>query len=269
MATRQEIQVGHDLIRFAERANKAVLVACSTMQEIHPYTGDPIQYSEPFDGVTTPSVRDYTITELKNEADKNFSASVTFKEKVQLFLAKADKKLVDNGLDYYHQTKTVISSDMALIESAKITFDTSAQLSVSKEDLSTLGGQILPVFNSDIGSVHRPADIRLINIAHDCLDAISYELQGKNSSTGALVIYDVKRLKALAKSRCNVAIIEAEAAAELPTLLGADIQNIIDIATYVGDNVDNCINLLDLAILGSYIDANLAKLPLVRRHWSL
>ena len=271
MATRQEIQVGHDLIHFINRINDNIWCTCHILQSIHPYTGHPLMITpapEVVDGIAEKD-REINVAEIKEEIVKNSDIIKGFTTKIDGFIAKFDIIKARSGLQYYNVDELIILSDLQKVKTAEGSIATNTLLVSTKSELSNIGISNLPTFDLDINieTIHRPYDIRYINIANDCLDATSYELQGINSYSGEAMSMPVSTLIALAKDRCKVATIEVSKASSLEYT--ADIQNILAVSEYVSKESEKCRNLNQLANLGQYIDTNIPKLPLVRRHWSL
>ncbi len=260
MATRQEIQVGHDLVIFTHEATDRLWIACQTAQEVHPRTGEPLLYKNP--DVDAPIPIPYPVDKLLQEVDNTLAPIAGLNAMVSSFLAKADGKMVDTGLAEYGLVKSDITTDMANAVVAKDEFVTDQKFEENKESLAALGAEKLitewEIDKIDIKLVKMADRDRFCNSAHEGLDALSYELRGLSSTTGNISFTPKESIDRWLIARCKAAKISASASGH------EDAQDIINIANWVEANKDQ--DHIDIAV---YIDLNLPKLPLVRRHWGL
>ncbi len=259
MATRQEIQVGHSLTYFTWKAIHRHWVVCHFAQEVHPVTGEPLLYKDP--EAELPSLTPWPVDKLLTEVTKAMQSITLFISRVNGFVGKADSKLVEEGLKEYGLLPTDIATDIQTVDESKISFLADKNLVADKEKLTILGSEkLIATWQIDKVSKHpvkRPVAIKLINGAHDSLDALSYELRGINESSGDVEVLEDSDLRQRIIDRAYVARVEATASGH------PDTSQILQVASWVTTNKDAL--FLDIA---DHIDFNLPKLPSIRRHWA-
>ena len=137
--------------------------------------------------------------------------------------------------------------------------------------------------------------VRFVNITNDMLDLISYVFRGVNPQTGGPLLndatgepFDLSVIKTKAGKTRNAilgywSMIEdfrvAYGTAALAdalnafgvsaTVVKADIDAIKDVINYCAGEMPSVTDLAGLIPLADYIDANIDKLPLVRRSWNI
>ena len=260
MATRQEIQVGHDLAYFTNKAIRWHWTTCHLAQEVHPITGEPWLYKDP--NINKPILTPWPVGLLLSEVTRSIDFLIHFTSRVDSFIAKADSKLVSEGLKNYGLLTPDIISDTQKINMSRSEILADKNLIQDKKNLAILGDQkVISSWQIDkvpMLFVKKPEVIKLINGAHGVLDHLSYELKGISGDSGTPHTYTEEHMKNLIRERCNVARIEATASGHPDAAL------ILQIANWITANKDE-----SFQTMSDYIDFNLPKLPVVRRHWAL
>lgn len=96
MATRQEIQVALDFIRFINIMNDLIDVSSYVLRELDPQSG--AKYQIRAGGEPSLPERDATLDELKQSAKRLFQNALSYRVMLDGFLVKANRTLVENGL---------------------------------------------------------------------------------------------------------------------------------------------------------------------------
>jgi hypothetical protein len=294
MATRQEIQVGHDLIVFTDRVYGCSWHSSKVLQSLHPSTGETlmVQDQPPIDTNDELPEREPTVADIKSIVMNVTEISQNHVSKIESFLAKSPIKLIDNGLLAYGTNKTTIISDinkartlhqnlglnLASLDSKLKLRNFGKQCLYEVQLREDLGMTLLPVFEPPVTN---PPPIRLTNIVHDLLDAISYELKGVSSYTGEVIPQEWEYFKELSLGRLKAVKVELAGANRVfaeeinpkfnvdKGALRQDLDLMTNIITHLTEFLPKCQGAFDLYDLGFYIDSQLPKLPLLRRHWAL
>jgi hypothetical protein len=173
------------------------------------------------------------------------------------------KETVDNGIVAILNpiTRIDISSDCDSLKSIIPQARTYIASASSKQDWKP-GNDLIKAYNNFCGIIEPnpwqlfPADVNRANILHGIIDALSYELEGKNSYTGDLQPVNDK----LIQNRIFTAKVYLN---KLPS--NSDTNNMRSIIQYVEDNFKK----IESAEIGQYIDANMEKLITPRRWWDI
>ncbi len=255
MTTRQELYTAIGLIRQTCRMNRHGDSLVSDLQGL----GD---YSEPEEpDRLTPYIRQHNAS--KNTCNVIYETS----NKLDAFLDKVDTKHIDAGIDAIPVpvTRVKINNDVSTSKTLSTNAKPLIEAATKEEDLSALSDPFesyLPqcgVLEPDPMKLFSQ-EINYANILHDILDAMSYELQGKNSYTGEMQYLTSGQFEALIINRLFTAKVYLS---HLPN--SVDKQLMADTVSYVRNNFDKTESI----ILGQYIDSHIPKHIIVRRWWAL
>lgn len=245
MATRQELCTAIDIIRRTCRTNNHNLSLGRVLTAINPHF---------------------------SEEQKHISGAISdliYRESTQMiaFLDKIDDGFLNRGLngipvpanrkkvDYDTDTSNTLSANankmIGHISDIKTAKSLGAKFVLRRFECGLDEPDPRTLFSEEVNHA---------NILHDIIDAISYELQGKNSDNGQVHLYDNERLVKLISDRIFTAKVYLS---HLPRSL--DQARMRDIVNYVEKNFQR----IPHSELGRYIDNNLEKQIIVRRWWSL
>lgn len=137
--------------------------------------------------------------------------------------------------------------------------------------------------------------VRYVNIINDLLDVVSFQLRRKNANDGQQLVNPqtgdpatLEEAKQFIRGNLQSAAQYDNALTEFGALVGwsvvntalagiqvdgaqlkAEYESMADEATYVFQNVDAATDWPNLIPLADRLDANVPKVPLIRRRWSL
>lgn len=257
MATRQELYTAIGLIRHTCRVNAQSDDLVAVLQGLIELPTIELGDSE------LPSLFEYQKQTSKNICGSIKSTSL----KIGIFLEKTDPKFLDNGIDAILSpaTREKIALDIQTSNDMSTNAESFIQASIKQNDLSALSAPFesyIPECGVDEPDpwVLFPKEINHANILHDILDAMSYELQGRNSYTGESQYLTEEQFQKLISNRLFTADIYLN---HLPD--STEKQNMANIIFYVKANF----NKVEAIVLGQYIDSNVPKQIMVRRWWAL
>jgi hypothetical protein len=138
MATRQEIQIAQDLIRFVNIMNDLIDVASYMLQEIDAQTGKPLQVTDK----ETELLRDLTLEELKNNSVRACQNIGGYFIQIQGFLDKVDLSMVSSGLTALGVDVNTLKNEMLAINDARNYVKAALSSAVTKADLVIIGQYI-------------------------------------------------------------------------------------------------------------------------------
>lgn len=134
MATRYEIQIAQDLIRFVNIMNDLVDVASYQAREIDAETGDKLQKREE-DG----SFRDATLDELKEMVKRKLLNALGYYNTLKGFLDKIDLALVVSGLSGLDVNAQEVKDNLMDMKSVADYVRTNLPSISTKAELADLG----------------------------------------------------------------------------------------------------------------------------------
>jgi hypothetical protein len=251
------------------------------MQEVHPYKGTVLRFSEDNGGRVTE--RAFTIEELRSEVQVSLNTNKKYIDSIQGFTQRVNTGLIDNGLLPYNVSRSSVFHDIEMGESVGKSIEMELPLQASKNALHALGRNKLysPRVQIDEQLFGMPETVRKVNLINDVIDALSFEFRQINSHSGEPTNHSVEGLKQLGRSRLKVVFREYSRIfsilhSSIPspfnvntTLIEEELLSIISTANYLVDNIDRCTSYEDFEILSTYINDNVQKLPLIRRHWGI
>lgn len=261
MATRQELFTAIGLIRQICRVNRHIV-------------GFPAALDRPLDDKPTePDAISETFEDRKELLLKISHAVENISGNIGVVLQKADPKYLNNGIDAIpvSATRPKITSDAD--NSKTLLMDTRSFIETATkiEDFSLLSASL--DYTSECGTVEPdpwklfPVEVNHANILHDILDAMSYELQGRNSYTGELHGMTLIELRKLVKNRLFTGWIYHQKLTDDPEPVGyPNRAKMGDVLRYIENWYDE---IADLKTLGQYIDSEIPKHIIVRRWWAL
>lgn len=261
MPTRQEVMMAHDLLTKVWKMNELFFACTFFMQEIDPITGDPFINriaTGPPDNPGPDIFRSATLPELKELAIQRLTVIDKIRTTVDKFLTKVDLMSLNTGLEDYKFTLTDPNSDLNNLASVRTRAGQDIIGSANKGQLKSRGQAFTYTPKVERKTI-LPEPARSLNIANDILDTLSFELQQIDPHVGGPKAFAFAFLQELIPARL-------QAAFTANSNRDADIDNIIN---HILANFQAAADLADMAALGAYIDANLPKLPLIRRHWAL
>lgn len=264
MATRQEMVCAINLIRHTARANRHLESLIKVLD------GTTILINE--------QDKPVTFEEGKQAAKKGCEVAHDLTGKIKIVVEKADPAFLDNGIadvslkvahNLTRYLRNDISSDVDNVYTGSYQAEQSINLSAKKEDLKAIASG-LKTIDLKTGIVEPnpwglfPTEVNHTNILHDILDALSYELQGRNSYTGQLQLLTEQQKEKLFNNRIFTADIYLSKLSN-----SNDKQMLKTILAYIKVNITKATDAFKLANIGKYIDSELPKLIMVRRWWAL
>lgn len=136
MATRQEIQIAQDLIRFVNIVNDLMDVTAYMMQEIDAQTGGPLQIEE--EGI----FRSLTFKELKDRVVRACQNVQGYKIMIMDFLDSADQAMIVSGLGVLGVDLLTFKNELLAMNTVRDYVAGQLSLMDAKVDLVILGQYI-------------------------------------------------------------------------------------------------------------------------------
>lgn len=255
MATRQELFTAVGLIRKTCRMNGHANSLILNLQGLGDYSDPAIS-----DGLT-PFERQKQVSEEGCNIILNLSVQL------DAFVGKVNSVFLDSGLNAIPGaiTRTNLTTDIQTSKTLSTDAKPLIQSATKDQDLSDLNSSFESYIPESGEAEPNPwalfsKETNHLNILHDILDAMSYELQGFNNNTGKLHGYGSQQLEKLMNNRTFSADVYLS---HLPD--SVDKQQMATINQYVKQNFSKINNI----VLGQYIDSNITKQIIVRREWAL
>lgn len=270
MATRQEKLLGYQLVLFVSVANSRLIDTGLVMQKLNPDTLEELkELSNPADPLSLdekPASIDYVKfvgTKYLNASTQHNSAADEFLQRYQ------DMDKIAAGLATWNVTSTQVTNDISSVKTIAPTASDALILQVAENDLDE-SGKLLCTYSPqmvrdvDPNPVQIPMPERRINSFQDLLNAISINLTGRCSDTGAMIYPTVADRLTRVNKRVNTAKIFWQT--HVPqTSESLEIKAVLD---YVENELKSVSTEKDCTIIGEYIDTHVSKLPLTRRWWN-
>lgn len=261
MATRQELYTAIGLIRQTCLMNRFRDDLILHLRGLGGYSElEQSDESVPSDGLTSFG-RQKRVSETLNSGIYDLSG------KIHIILEKTDDAFLNAGINVIPvpATRQRIASDSQTLNILSMEAKPFVQTANKKEDLAVLSVSFeshVPECGIDEPDPWKlfPGEVNYANILHDILDAMSYELQGKNSYTGQSQYLTNEMFQKLIGNRLFTANRYLN---QLPN--SADKQNMAEVVSYVEANF----NEVEAIVLGHYIDSNIPKQIMFRRWWAL
>lgn len=138
MATRQEIQIAQDLIRFVNIMNDLIDVVSYMLQEIDAQTGEPLQIIDKETGLLRP----LTFDELKANSVRACQNIGGYFVQIKNFLDKIDTTIVLSGLSALGIDTNTFKNEMLAINDARNYVRSALSSTMTKADLVIIGQYI-------------------------------------------------------------------------------------------------------------------------------
>lgn len=107
MATRNDVQIAQDLVKFANNINNAIDITSYFLQEKEPETGQSATF------VDEQGARKHTPGELKDLAIKHLEMALLYEQRINTFISSYGAVNVDAALNsIYNMSSTDFSSDV-------------------------------------------------------------------------------------------------------------------------------------------------------------
>lgn len=265
MATRQELMAAHDTCINTFRLNNGTLGAAWVLQDKSPGNGEPLIWRDPDDILPD---RPWTAEEIRTEVSVRLNIIQNQHYKINEFFSKAPTALIDNGLTERMVNRLHLETDHQLADNFRITTGGLLAIAVdSKTDLSNIGA------NSEYTYNYWPETIvpvtpsaQYANSVNNALQVIAYVLNGICPKTGANLPQTVEYRRDFTKARLKVVAIKNP---YIQSDYASDRTNFQAVYDYLLANIDDCTRENDCRVLGRYINNNVEKLHLIRRHWDL
>jgi len=260
MATRQEMVCAINLIRHTARANKHL----ESLTKVLDGTIALIDEEK----------KPLLFEEKKKVIESNREVLYDLTNRIKVVTEKADPIFLDNGIADVafrvagvstHYLRNDIASDVDNVNAVCTQAKEPLSLATNEGIFETIAMSFKST-NQKTGLVEPdpwelfPNEVNHANILHDILDALSYELQGRNSNTGELYGLTSQQRDKLFNNRIFTANLYLS---KLPD--NEDKQELGGILSYVETNISK----INYTVIGKYIDENLSKLIMVRRGWAL
>ena len=264
MATRQEMVCAINLIRHTARANghlKSLIKVLDGTTVLVDEEDKPLLFEQ-----------------VKPVVEVNRKTIYDLTSRIKVVVEKANSAFLDNGI-----------TDVALNATGTSTYYSRGEISLNVNNVNSecaLAQQVIvnatkredfEAIAVNFKSIHLktgivepdpwqlfPLEVNHANILHAVLDALSYELQGRNCYTGEPHGYTDQRRDKLFSNRIFTANIYLS---KLPN--NVDKQELGTVLSYIETNIGKTNNPALLAKIGKYIAENLPKLIKVREWWAL
>lgn len=264
--SRQQLQIGLDLVTHCDRMNDALWCVSQVLQCRHPYTYKTLMEKPCVheDGTITGSLQPAQPGFIKQEAMSGSAIANNLKFMLTEFLSKHIPALdIDFGLVDQFVSKQAIEDDVIHTATKTAFVETNTNLCVSKADLAVVGESLENDFDFQMNRPPKPYSraVWIANSTNNIIDAISYDLHNICQGRGTVLKRSVDEIKAWVLGRCEAGLRDAYQSSDIPEM--------INMLKGIQKEVPKCTDLKALSDLGDYVDSEIPKLPLVRRHWSL
>lgn len=269
MATRVEKAIAYHLLRKVYFENTFLAYAAQVFQKLEPVIGGPLRMSLPVDALETeePPLADTDF--VKSESERYCVAVQQNHYIVSQFMTRYPTTMdIENGLADWGKDASLLLNNSVTSNTHATNGIASAQLQTTDLQLSQTGA-LLALYKPYI-DIKEPPQSKFtplekgINIFQDILNAMAIELTGVCSHSGVNKYTKAKDIKTVVESRITTANRVWVSTPRTPETL-----NMKSVLDYVIANIESANTLSTLTTLGSYIDANVEQLPLVRRWWRL
>jgi len=144
MATRQEIQIAQDLVRFVNIMNDLLDCASWILKEIDPQTGNKLQIQEPQgEGeIGAPIFRDTTLEELKERGKRAGQNVLGYRNVLQNFITKYGSVNIIKALASWKINYQDLLDDITIMETEARNLNNLIGAANSKADLISFAESI-------------------------------------------------------------------------------------------------------------------------------
>ena len=138
MATRNEVQIALDLVRFINCANDLMDSAAAMLQELDPQEGVKILKVE-----APGSVRDWTFGELREQAQKMLQNVLNYESRVNTFVGSYGSVKANTALTgAFGMDLATVSAELSAIGTKAKSIISRLGATTTKEELDVLGKEI-------------------------------------------------------------------------------------------------------------------------------
>ena len=261
MTTRQQLALGIDLVRGTIKLNKIPVGLIKILE-------DKVVIPEEVEIGTSA----YTFNDYKEYAIRFCDIIDKLASNINTVLTNVDVAYLDESIDAILTivNRAKISSDVGILRTLALNIKPQIQLAISKLDYFAYA---IPFkqYEPQVIVKDEPNPRMLLgdavcdaNIAHDLLDAMSYELQGIDSCTGQQHNLSLEGVEKLVLNRIRTMQFYLN---RLPN--GIDKQTMNDVLLYMEKEFPSANTVKERFKLGTYIDEEIPKLIMVRRSWAL
>lgn len=140
MATRNDVQIAQDLIRFVNIMNDLLDRASYILREINPETGEKHQVRIP--ETDPPEFRDATLDELKQTAKRTGQNVLGYRNMLQSFITRYGGKDIRKILLSINVSYDDILADITVMENVARNLNNNAESCNTKAELISMAEQI-------------------------------------------------------------------------------------------------------------------------------
>lgn len=245
MKQRHEIAATHDISRkYNDLVNVIDYIVTYMLKNVSQETGEPI-YTD--------------VATLKTEL-ANWGVSLKeLKTSIATFISK--RQITFDLSQYIDKNLIALNTDLATIDNFLTKTVTDIEKLNTLAKIATAAATIInPTVN--VSAVNYDTETHKTNSINSLLDASSYVLHDINPEDGTVLNWTDEQKKQRVQNYLNQIPLKMSYVRE-ETLL-ADCMQMKSVADFVLANLDT----VPLNDLGTYIDTNVAKLPLLRRNWA-
>lgn len=202
-----------------------------------------------------------TLAELKADIVARGVSLKGIKSKIATYITK--RGVTFDISQYIDSNLIALNTKLADCESllTKVSTDISKAGNNTFEKIAAYA-QTLTNPMSNVSAVAYDTDTKYVNIINDLLDAASYSLHGVNPDNGTALGETDEQIKIRVRGYL-IQVPRFKRDSFTPELL-TDYNQMKAVADYVLANLE----IIPLNDLGTYIDSNVEKLPLMRRNWA-
>lgn len=205
--------------------------------------------------------------EKQRDACKSYCDVINWlSAKIATVFQRVNQTSLDKGFGHIKVLQTDAENDNSTADSLCNIAKPLVDSAVQKSELETLADPFkawLPKLNLLRGPLPYQEWYHPV-LLHGILDAISYELQGINETTGELLKWNEEQTKHSIRNRIQAANVHLGHCGGY-----GEYSNMANAVSYVASNFEEAATLEDLAILGQYVDSRVEKIICVRRSWAL
>lgn len=215
-------------------------------------------------------VTDENLEEMKENAYRVAAINEKSMNALKSFLANypRDQQTLARGYQWIGVTPKQVSDAMTNLETGNKAFKQALEAGVSdKDQMAQLGNQVHSGVESHVTEVAdveaHYRDIHMHCAAWDLVCATALVLQGLNSGTGEPLAGDSVDTRRRAAEQHRETFWRIDRYLDLSVASN----NLVNAMEIVGDQLGTLETLDECRVLGQWIDSEVPRIPLVRRHW--
>lgn len=264
---REQNLIGYQLINKTNIAGFCLLDTNKLLRWLDPVTEEPLmiwtQVSEPENPKLIPADVDGVKRLINVCSDIIQTEGGMVSEFCNRYQSLSD---INAGLQQFTVTKLQVDDDISMTKTTKDALEVSIALETKENKINLLADSFID-WTPSVKKVVQVNEIsqyeQTINTFQDVLNAMAFELQGKNSYSGELHGLAFEQLKKQTESRLRTA---NRLWGQTPQTV--ETEGFKTSLEYLGKEFPDAVSLDDYKALGGYIDSNIPQLPLVRRWWN-